>query len=317
VILLQRVENREYPKDYLLSRIRGKRACLISDWTSLIYGGDPFEYLSSSFYRGFLTEKSPEGLWRDLLKEYRWVYFRMTKELLRIFSPFFLYCELRTIFICLRYIGGGKTIKAGVILSPSLLSEEIKRSLMQSKDIASAVLEIEKSFLELSDAFGGVADTFGRDGLQGFQRDLTVRYLLTTLRSGTHPLMKNFFARIIDSRNIIALYKFLRLNPKAAPSFIPEGTISESAFTGIIERKDMVEIFRLAGITDKEPGRPNIESALYRNISVFLRKAGRYPLGIGPVLDYLWRCEREVMNLGILSFGREIDRETIKAELAN
>ncbi len=313
--LLQRVENREYPADYLLSRIRGKRAGLIADWTALIFGGAPFEYLATSLFRGFVTDRSPEGLWRDLMKEYRWVYLRMNRKFLEIFRPFFLYCELRTIFICLRHIKGGKALRAGGVLSPSLLSEEMKRTLRESKDLATAVGEIEKAFLKLSHAFAGVAETCEREGLEGFERELTSRYLVTTARSRLHPLMKAFFIRLIDSRNILALYKFLRLDPKTAPTFIPAGSISESGFAGIAERKDIMEVCRRAGIKDEGPGLSNVETALYKNISVFLRKAGRDPLGMGSVLDYLWRSEREVMNLGILSYGREIDRETIRKEL--
>jgi vacuolar-type H+-ATPase subunit C/Vma6 len=313
--LLQKIENREYPADYLLSRIRGRRAGLISDWTALIFGGAPFEYLATSLYKGFVTDRSPEGLWRDLMREYRWVYLRMNREFLEIFRPFFLYCELRTIFICLRHIKGGKALRAGRVLSSSLLSEEMKRTLSKSKDILAAAKEIEEAFLDLSPAFAGVAETCNREGLEGFERELTIRYLVTTVRSRLHPLMKDFFVRIIDSRNILALYKFLRLNPKAVPTFIPGGSISESDFAQIAERKDMKEICRRAGINDEGPGLPNVETALYKNISVFLRKAGRDPLGIGSVLDYLWRSEREVMNLGILSLGREIDRETVRTEL--
>lgn len=315
--LLQRVENREYPADYLLSRIRGKRAGLISDWNAVIFSGGPFEYLASSLYGGFVTERSPEGIWRDLMKEYRWVYVRMNREFYEIFRPFFLYCELRTIFICLRHIKGGNAKMAAGIFPSSLLSEEMKKVLRDSGDISTAARQIEKAFLGLSNTFSGVAEISEREGLGGFERELTVRYLVMTVKNGLHPLMKKFFVRIIDARNIMALYKSLRLDPKTAPSFIPYGSISESEFAGIIERKDMREIYRLAGIKDEGPGRSNIEEVLYRNITVFLRKAGRDPLGIGPVLDYLWRSEREVMNLSILYYGRDMDRDTVKTELVH
>jgi vacuolar-type H+-ATPase subunit C/Vma6 len=315
--LLLRVEDRGYPADYLISRIRGKRTVLISDWTTLIFGGSPFEYLASSTYTGFVTERSPEGLWRDLMKEYRWVYLSMNRALLRIFRPFFLYCELRTIFICLRHIKAGKALKTGAVLFPSLLSEDMKRALKESCDTAAAARVIEKAFLDLSETFSGISEICDREGLRGFERELTVRYLVTTVRSGLHPLMKDFFARIIDARNIISLYKFLRLDPKTAPAFIPYGSIGESRFAGIIEKKDMLEIYGLAGTKDKGPGRSNIENTLYKNISVFLRKAGRDPLGAGPILDYLWRASIEVMNLSILFYCRDMEREAIMLELVH
>lgn len=315
--ILQRVEGRGYPADFLLSRIKGKRAGLISDWTPLIFSEAPFEYLASSRYRGFVTERSPEGIWRDLLKEYRWVYLRMNRDFLEIFRPFFLYCELRTIFICLRHIKGGNAKMAAGIFSSSLLSGEMKKVLSDSGDVATAARQIEKAFLDLSNTFSGVAEISERDGLERFERELTVRYLVMTVRNSLHPLIKKFFVRVIDARNIMALYKYLRLAPKTAPSFILYGSISESEFAGVIERKDILKIHRLAGIKDEGPGRSNIEKVLYRNITIFLRKAGRDPLGIGPVLDYLWRSSIEVMNLSVLYYAREMDRDTVKTELVH
>jgi vacuolar-type H+-ATPase subunit C/Vma6 len=309
--LLLRVEDRGYPADYLLSRIRGKRAGLISDWTALMFGGSPFEYIASSSYRGFLTEGSPEGLWRDLMKEYRRVYLSMNRALLQIFRPFFLYRELRTIFICLRHIKAGKILDTGGVLSLSLLSEDMKKALRESCDIATAARVIEKAFLDPSETFAGISEICHREGLSGFERELTVRYLVTTVRNGLHPLMREFWRCIIDARNVISLYKFVRLDLKTAPAFIPFGSIGESRFAGIIEKKDILEIYRLAG----EPGGSNVENTLYKNISASIRKAGRDPLGAGPILDYLWRASIEVMNLSILFYGRDMESETIRLEL--
>jgi vacuolar-type H+-ATPase subunit C/Vma6 len=309
--LLLKVEDRGYPADYILSRIRGKRAGLIADWTGLLFGGSPFEYLSSSTYRGFVTERSPEGLWRDLMKEYRRVYLSMNRALLQIFRAFFLYRELRTIFIGLRHIKTGKALSTGGVFFFSLLSEDMKRALGESRDLATAARVIEKAFLGLSGTFEGISEICDREGLSSFERELAVRYLVTAVRNGLHPLMKEFWRRIIDARNVISLYKFLRLDLKTAPSFIPYGNVGESTFEGIIEKKDILEIYRLAG---GEEG-TNIENTLYKNISAFIRKAGRDPLGAGPVLDYLWRASMEIMNLNILFYGRDMERETVRLEL--
>ncbi len=251
----------------------------------------------------------------DLLNEYRWIYIRMNRRLRETFRSFFVYLELRTIFICLRYMKGGKTDDARNILQASLLSDGIKKALTQCADISSAVNEIEKAFLTLSDAFAGITDVYGREELKGFERELTVRYLVSTVRSGPDSLLKNFFVRIIDSRNIISLYKYLRLGPKSAPSFIPCGSIGESIFLTIIERKDAAFVDRLAGTDHEGTGRLGVESALYRKMTIFLRKAGRDPLGIGPVLDYMWRISLETTNLSILHYGRDLERETVKGEL--
>jgi hypothetical protein len=311
VELLLKVEDRGYPTDYILSRTRGKRASLISDWTALLIGGSPFEYLGSPTYRGFVIERSPEGLWRDLMREYRRVYFSMNRALLQVFRPFFLYCELRIISICLRHVKTGKGLNTGGAVFFSLLSEDMKRALSESRDLSAAAMVVEKAFLGLSETFAGISEICDREGLRGFERELAVRYLVTAVENGRDPLMKAFWRCLIDARNVISLYKFLRLGLRTAPSFIPYGNVGESTFARIMERKDIQEIYRLAG---GEEG-SNIESTLYKNISAFVRRAGRDPLGAGPILDYLWRTSMERMNLSILFYGRDMERETIGLEL--
>jgi len=58
-----------------------------------------------------------------------------------------------------------------------------------------------------------------------------------------------------------------------------------------------------------------IENSLYRGMTRFLRKKGREISGVGVILDYLWRCSVEVTNLGIILYGKDIEREALRAEL--
>ncbi|TAN43176.1 MAG: hypothetical protein EPN25_01650 [Nitrospirae bacterium] len=312
--LLRKFEDRGYPTDYLLSRVKGKRSRLISDWDPLVYGNDPSGYLSSAGYKGFVRERSAEGVWRDLTHEYRWIYLRMNEELRGIFGPFFLYHELRVIFICLRHIHGGTAASAEGVLSSSLLSDDMKKVLRRTPDVISATDQIEGAFSQLSGTFDGISALCSSYGLECFERELTSRYLAAVLRGRLHPLMRSFFVLMIDSRNVLALFKFLRLNPRAAPTCIPGGSITEAEYSGIMSNKDLQGVLRLSGRRDDDPPQ-NIEKYLYRNVTGFLRRAGRDPLGIGPLLDYLWRCSLEVMNLSLLLHGRELDRELIRMEM--
>ncbi len=315
--LLQGGENREYPTDYLLSRIKGRRARLITDWTPLIFSNTPFDYLSSSQYRGFVREKSPGGLWRDLLKEFRWVYFQMNGFLLEIFRPFFLYSELRTLFFCLRYMRERKALRINDILAASILSDKIKKVLKESIDVTPAVREISDIFTSSSIPLA-VPEKMDAEGQGRFEQQLTNKYLVSIITAGLHPVMREFFIRIIDARNIMSLFKYIKLKTKAVPPFIPYGNISEAIFTELLNKKDMTEVGslvqKLTGTRVEDIG-VHLENALYRHITAFLKRAGREPLGIGPVLEYLWRCSTETMNLSILFHGREIEREIIRAEL--
>jgi len=317
VEFLRKTEDKGYPTEYLLSRVRGRRAMLIADWSPLVLSESPADHLAFTRYCNIATNDYPVGIRRYLLKEFGWVYSQMNRTLREIFLPFFLYMELNTIFVCLRNARGNETGKIEGILSLSLLSEKIKKILRGGEHLVSAIGGIEDCFLHLSGRFSGLINVFENNGLQGVELALSTRYLEHTAHSKLHPVMKDFFVSIIDSRNILSLYKYIRFNGKLAPPFITGGRISETMLMKIADRKDLDEIGPVVQkVTKIESETANIEISLLRMMTRFLRKAGREPLGIGLILDYLWRSSLEATNLSVLLYGNEIDRETITAEMA-
>jgi hypothetical protein len=317
--LLLRLEDRGYPVEYLLSRIRGRRSRLINDWRPLIYDAAPMDYLGSARYQGFVRDRSPEGVWRSLLREHRWVYSQMNGGLREVFRPFFLYAELRTIFICLRHLKEQKSGKTEDLLGDSLLSAAIAKILSSSEGLPSAVRGIERAFLQLSGQFVGLTDALEAEGLRGVEQRLTNTYLSIVVDTGLHPLMKIFFARLIDSRNIMGVYKYLRLEKRSALQFIPGGMIPEAKLRSIVEKGDLFGVNSLvrefSGVKIEMPDPTKVETALYKGMTRFLKKEGREPFGAGPILGYLWKCSIEVMNLSVLFYGKELERETVMAEL--
>ena len=316
VEFLRKIEDRGYPTEYLLSRIRGRRAMLIADWRPLVLSDSPADRLAFTRYGSIVTDDYPVGLRRYLLKEFGWVYSQMNRTLREIFRPFFLYMELNTIFVCLRNARGKETGKIESILSLSLLSEKIKEILRGGEHLLSAVGGLEDCFTYLSDRFSGLRNILEDAGLQGVELTLSTRYLAYIVHSKLHPVMKDFFVSVIDSRNILSLYKYIGLNGKIAPPFITGGRISETMFMNTADKKDLLEIGSLVRkLTGVEPEAANIETSLYRMVTRLLRKAGREPLGIGLILDYLWRSSLEAINLSIILYGSAIDRGIITAEM--
>jgi vacuolar-type H+-ATPase subunit C/Vma6 len=317
--LLRHCEDRGYPVEYLLSRIRGRRSRLIADWRPLVYDAAPMDYLASARYHGFVKDRSPEGISRCLLKEYRWVYSQMNHGLREIFRPFFLYTELRTIFICLRHLKDEKSGKAEDLLGDSLLSAGIVKILSSSEDLPSAVRGIERAFSRLSEQFGWLSNAFEAEGLRGVELSLTNTYLAVISRTGLHPLVKTFFARLIDSRNIMSVYKCLRQEKRAAFPFITGGMIPEAKLRAIVDKRDLFSVNALirkfSGIKIEMLNPTNVEVAFYKGMTRFLKKEGKEPFGAGPILDYLWKCSIEVMNLSVLFYGKDLERETVMTEL--
>ncbi len=266
-----------------------------------------------------MKERSAEDLWRNLLKEYRWVYTQMNEQLREVFRPFFLYAELRTLFIGLRRLKDSSGDRAGELLGVSLLSDQIKEILISGSDMAEAVYVIEKCFLSLSDEFKGLTEAFEAEGQRAVEQKVANTYLAVIVRKRLHPVVRKFFARLIDARNIMSAYKHLRLEERKMPPFISGGTLPAAELREMTAKEDLFGISSLirkffgTKLDALEPTK--VELALYKAITRFLRKEGREPFGAGPILDYLWRCSLEVMNLSILIQCKDLEREAVAAEL--
>jgi vacuolar-type H+-ATPase subunit C/Vma6 len=117
----------------------------------------------------------------------------------------------------------------------------------------------------------------------------------------------------------MSVYKYLRLDEKSLPPFNAGGRLPCSHYKDIAARRDFAGLIsvirRLAGIRLEKPDATNVETSLYRMITKFLKKEGRKPLEIGMILDYLWRCSLQAMNLSMLFHCKDLAREEIMAEL--
>ena len=317
--LLKNPADPGYPVEYLLSRIKGRRSRLTRDWRPFLFGPAPHEPQPAVGPGSSYKESTSDAAWRELLKEYQWLYSQMNQQLRATFTPYFLYAELRTICIGLRRLADKKDGAINELLDRSLLSDEVKDALASSPELPTAVREIERLFSELSGRFAGLAETLETDGLRGVEQRLVETCLSVTINSRLHPLMKMFFSRIIDGRNIMSVYKYLRFDLKSRPGFIPGGSIAALRMKEIMAKDDLMALSALVreftGVAVERPDPTSIERALYRGMTHWLRKEGREPFGVAPLLDYLWRCSIEAMNRSVLYHTRDLEREFVMAEL--
>ena len=317
--LLEKAPDRGYPSDYLFSRLNGRRTRLVPDWNTLMDATSPLEQLPEGHFQRILGERTPEAVWRALLFEYGWVYHQMNRQLRKTFAPFFLYAELRTMIICIRYMREMKKDVVRQMLMASLLSDDIKKMLSESDDELSAVQEIEKTLFHFSERFAGIAEIMRTEGLKGFEQKLVERYLSVIVGVGTDPVLRAFFRRLIDARNMLALAKLLKIKSTADHSFISDGTISTERFDEILSGRNAQAADKLVGELTGEMisavDLTRIEACLYRGISRWLKRESRAVPGTGPALEYVWKCSIEAMNLSILSYGQDLGKDTVAAEL--
>lgn len=295
--LLQRTEDRGYPTDYLLSRIRSRKIG----------------------YRDAIAGESPEGSWKRLLTEYKWVYLQMNNRLRDTFNPFFLYHELGTLVFSLRFKHSGEKDKTEEVLRFSLLSKGLKGSIKGDSGIISAIEDIERVFLPLSQGFSGISETYIKDGFRGVEQRLTDVYLGYVINTWLHPIVRSFFVHLIDIRNIISLYKRLRWGLWDYPPFIQGGRINEQRLSRIFKEQNASGLASLVGSLTgtriEKLTASNIENSLLKWVTVLLERSGRDPLSAGVIMSYLWRCYIETMNRSIILYGRGINSDAVEAEL--
>ncbi len=317
--LLQNPADPGYPAEYLLSRIKGRRSSLIKNWKSMVFDHDLFLPTAPVKQGGFRTSPAPDRIWADLMREYGWVYRQMNERLRAVFYPYFLYAELRTVCICLRHLRDKKEGAIEEVLGKSLLSDEMKGVFVRSSNVEEAVAGVERLFCSLSKKFTGLSGVARASGLRGVEQRLIETYLDVMVASGLHPLMQMFFSRLVDARNIISFYKYLRLEHGELPPVLPGGSIPAAKLRELAEKGDIVAVGpmvrALTGIKIERPEPTMVELALYKGMTRWLHREGREPFGAGPVLDYLWRCSIEAMNLSILYQGKDLERDIVAAEL--
>lgn len=307
--LLEDPEIEGYPTEYLISRIKGRRAYLINDWDGLIITPSPIEYLHRTRYKESIDEYSMNGIWSFLWSEYRWLYRQMNEGLRKDLYHLFLYLEFKRLIICLRHkLNKEKNDKIALLLRFSLLSKDIKRMLIE--DELSRIIE----WLEDMD-IKGLREEFSEKGISSLEERLMDLFFDSISTVNLHPLIREVFNYIIDLTNIMTLFKYHRWHIEVPPSFIKGGSLDRDNLL----RKGMDAITpliqRLTGIRKEDIRYSNIEAIMRNGLIKIAKRMRMEGSDIGIILDYIIRLNNEVENLGIILYGEGLERDVIDEEL--
>lgn len=312
--LLREMENRGYPRDYLLTRIRARRGFLIVDWGAPLAAAEPIAAVDLEVS----APDAEEAIWTSLQRELAWVYAQMEQRTRTIFAPLFLYLELRTIVLCLRRRSAGDEGEMAGLFRFSLLSAKVMGVLQRNNDIPAIVAGLARLFGRMGETGTGFINAYRQGGVAAFEERLATFYLEQTAHARLHPVLAEFFSRLIDIKNLIILAKHRRWRIAAPPSFICGGTLRPAHLQDAARAPEMGEFSRLLRrITGAavDPAAGNIETLLLATISRMAHRTSWETEGLGLILDYLWRCSMQARNLSLLAHGPEIDREILGEEL--
>jgi hypothetical protein len=317
--LLKTLDECEYPSEFLVARLLGKKGGLFHNWDVLIGGGDALERLQNTHFYPFLKKYAVPGIWRFLRHEHLWVYKRMNNNLRTKFAPYFTYHEIRTLLACLRYLSSRKeSDRVRLELHNSLLHNDIQDILTSGSDFVTVLHALESRLCSHSDLFKGLSEHYVKKGgaaLEVYMRDC----FLASLVSRKQPsMLKIFFQYMADFHNCLSLAKTLRWQIDAEPAMISGGSVPAECFQRAYLRKDLTPVLKflhLPAWDEAGPAVQKLETALLSLISQKLKSWSLQRTVVGDILFYLWEQYRYTRNISMVLNTLQLDDEPVRESI--
>ncbi len=306
-----------YPTEYLLARIRGRRARLISGRHPP--GVEPSVSSASPAWRAVPGELTEAETREKLRTECRWLYRQMNDGLRETFAPLFLWFELRTILLCVRFCRGGVREPAAGLLGASLLAERVRRVLTGDGEPAAVIDELSGLLAEVADECRDLGELYRKRGGRAWEERLVTICLERMTAPPLHPVLREFFRALVDAINLTALAKRLRWQLQDPPAFVRGGEIASERLAKVAAEGSPTGFATLLASLPgmgRLPAVPsNPEPLLFAWLTRRVRKLAREPRGIGLIVDYLWNYMVEARNAGLIFHGAAMASATVQTEL--
>jgi hypothetical protein len=262
----------ELPTDALLARLRSRRAAI-----DLVAGKDvgaaPGEVVA-------------------------WVYRRLNRQLRKRLGPFLDLMAMRSLILALRYQLAEEEPPAAV-LQGTLLAWPLQE-MLQLPEAEATVAGLEAALVEHYPFVAGLAACWRSQGPGGVEQQLAVGILQHGLARSGRGIVSRTLGYLVDMRNCLVIRKFWRWQVNQAPQLIPGGTLPIEALQRIwaTRAEDRLDglVGKLAGTPVRSPAAVAMEQGLLNGLSRLLRRAGRDPLGLAVVIEYLWKSQLAVHN---------------------
>jgi len=317
--LLKKLDESEYPEDFLVARLHGKKGGLFQNWESLISSSNPVEKLQKSPFYPYLRKYAAAGIWRFLHNEHLWVYKRMNKKLRTIFAPYFVYHEINTLIKCLRYLYGKSEVEiVAQQLHYSLLHNDIQKVLTSGGDFTAILKALESSLVTRSSIFYGLSGHYEKNGFRTLELFLREKLLAFILLQKQPPLLKMFFRYMVDFHNCISLAKNIRWQIESEPVFMSGGTSKQEKFKRAFLSKDLTLVLKTFPISGKDvavSSPAQLETILLETITKELRMWSYQRTGVLDILFYLWEQFRYTRNIGLVLSTIHLEDEYVSKSI--
>jgi len=317
--LLQNPPECEYPTEFLVARLQGKKGRLFEDWEKLLSSSDLQDFLLDTPFYPHLTENGNAGMWRYLACEYQWVYARMNPSLRKLFAPYFIFHQSDNLLVSLRYLHRkGSLDEVRQQMNNSLLNNDLRAILTSGRDFAGVIEEMEAQLCTISKDFGGLSDEYAENGFHGLETTLKERFIAHIASLQADRLLASFLHNLIDHHNCLILAKALRWKQKIAPRFLPGGTRAIELFDKAFSKNDLrpiLKLFRVEYIPDALSSLSVLETVLFKNITKTLKTWSRFRSATAYILFYLWEQFRYTRNISMILYTVMLDDELVSEHI--
>lgn len=246
-----------------------------------------------------------------------WVYKRLNCRLRKQLEPFLDLLAMRNLILALRYTLAGETPPAS-LMSNSLLAEPLQRLVTTIVETEHTIAQLEAAFTNDYPFTVGLTAVYQNQGPGGVEQKLTDGILQHGLDRAGNNILKETLRYLVDMRNCLMINKLWRWQVSQTPKLTAGGMIAKAKLQHIWATHDSDRLTRL---TTRLAGEPlvstkvnGMEQSLLRGLNRLLRLAGRDPLGLALIIEYLWLAQIAVHNQ-LLRETLALDREELLEEV--
>lgn len=246
-----------------------------------------------------------------------WVYRRLNRRLRNQLEPFLDQLAMRHLVLSLRYGLVGEPAPAAVGSSP-LVASSLQRLVTAAGDGKAKIAQLEVALSGDYAFAAGLEATYQSQGPGGVEQQLADGILQHGLARSRPALLKETLRYLVDMRNVLMVQKLWHWQVARPPQLTDGGSIATSNLQRVWRARDSERLVRLVSRRAREPVVSTktvaMEQCLLNGLTRLLRHGGRDPLGLGVVIDYLWRVQIAVHNQ-VLRQTLAADRETLLEEV--
>lgn len=317
--LLKILNECEYPAEFLVARLSGKKGTLFRNWEFLIDSSDAAASLQNSVFYAYLKKYGAPGIWRFLHNEHLWVYKRMNNTLRIQFAPYFASHESKTLVVYLRYLVNRQENRFDMPdLHSSLLHEDIQDILTSGLEFSAMLQQLELYLCSKSDHFKGLYQQYEKKGMTGLEIYLRDCFFACLLSHKQPTLLKTFLHYLADYHNCLTLAKTLRWQIDRKPALISGGTIPPESLQRAYSRKDLAPVLKFLHLkTPNEDAHSlqKLETSLLSFISLKLKRWSMQRTVVGEILLYLWEQYRYTRNISMVLNTIQVEDERVRENI--